>query len=158
MTISFSRLLSSRPAACDAEVSEPLLTGNGFRFERIVSHGQASPDGFWYDQTEAEWVMVLTGRARLTIAGEPHDHDLGPGDAVFLPARCRHRVAWTDPHQPTVWLALFRCPARPLPSRKHAGQRRIIELRLCRPRLRVGSMFDGRRVAGSASIVRRTFS
>ena len=107
MPISVSRLLSALPAACDAEVTVTLLTADGLRFERIVSHGQASPDGFWYDQTEAEWVMVLTGRARLTIAGEPHDHDLGPGDAVFLPARCRHRVAWTDPHQPTVWLALF---------------------------------------------------
>jgi len=107
MTISVSRLLSALPAACDAEVTETLLTRDGLRVERIVSYGQASTDGFWYDKTEAEWVMVLTGRARLTIAGEPHDHDLGPGDAVFLPARCRHRVAWTDPHQPTVWLALF---------------------------------------------------
>ena len=67
MTISVSRLLSSLPAARDAEVTETLLTGNGLRFERIVSHGQASPDGFWYDQTEAEWVMVLTGRARVDV-------------------------------------------------------------------------------------------
>ena len=94
-------------AARGAEVTETFLTGDGLRFERIVSYGQASPDGFWYDQTEAEWVMVLSGCARLTIAGEPLDHELGPGDAVFIPARCRHRVAWTDPHQPTVWLALF---------------------------------------------------
>ena len=48
-----------------------------------------------------------SGRARLTIAGEPEDRVLGPGDAVLLPIRCRHRVAWTDPDHPTVWLALF---------------------------------------------------
>ncbi len=100
-------LLTSLPSARDAEMSETLITAHGIRLQRSISFGQVSPEGFWYDQKEAEWVMVLTGRARLTIAGEPHDHDLGPGDAVFLPARCRHRVAWTDPHQPTVWLALF---------------------------------------------------
>lgn len=59
--------------------------------------------------------MVLTGRAGLTLAGETEDRTLGPGDAVFLPAGCRHRVAWTDPDQQTVWLALFvdaqLCPA-----------------------------------------------
>jgi cupin 2 domain-containing protein len=107
MTLSVCHLLASLPSARDAEVSETLVTGRGIRFERIVSHGQATPEGFWYDQENAEWVMVLTGRTRLTIAGEAEDRVLGPGDAVFLPAHCRHRVAWTDPDHPTVWLALF---------------------------------------------------
>ena len=107
MTLSVCNLLTSLPSARDAEVSEALITGEGIRLERIVSLGQVSPEGFWYDQKEAEWVMVMTGRARLTIAGEPQDRVLGPGDAVFLPAHCRHRVAWTDPDHPTVWLALF---------------------------------------------------
>ncbi|BBK33663.1 cupin 2 domain-containing protein [Stella humosa] len=90
-----------------AEVTEPLLAAAGVRLERILSLGQASPPGFWYEQAEDEWVAVLAGRARLTIAGEPADREFGPGDAIFLPAGCRHRVAWTDPDQPTVWLALF---------------------------------------------------
>lgn len=84
-----------------------LLSASGIRLERIVSRGQASPAGFWYDQAEAEWVTVLTGRARLTIEGETNDRELGPGDSLFLPAHCRHRVAWTAPDQPTIWLALF---------------------------------------------------
>jgi cupin 2 domain-containing protein len=100
-------LLASLPSARDAEVSQVLLTGKGVRFERIVSLGQASPEGSWYDQEEAELVIVMSGRARLTIAGESEDRVLGPGDTVLLPARCRHRVAWTDPNHPTVWLALF---------------------------------------------------
>jgi len=100
-------LLASLPSARDAEVSQVLLAGKGVRFERIVSLGQASPEGFWYDQEEAELVIVLSGRARLTIAGESEDRVLGLGDAVLLPIRCRHRVAWTDPDHPTVWLALF---------------------------------------------------
>ncbi len=89
------------------ETVDTLVKGNGVRLERIVSHGHASPAGFWYDQTEAEWVMVVSGRARLTVEGETGDRELGPGDSLFLPARCRHRVAWTAPDEPTVWLALF---------------------------------------------------
>ena len=107
MTLSVYNLLTSQPSAIDAEVSEALVAAQGIRLERIISLGQASPKGFWYCQPEAEWVMVLTGRAQLIIAGESEDRVLGAGDAVFLPAGCRHRVAWTDPHQPTVWLALF---------------------------------------------------
>lgn len=100
-------LLTSLPSARDAEMSETLITAHGIRLQRIISFGQVSPEGSWYDQKEAEWVMLLTGRARLVIAGEAQERILGPGDAVYLPAHCRHRVEWTDPDHPTVWLALF---------------------------------------------------
>ena len=100
-------LLTSLPSACNAEVSEILVTAHGIRLQRLISFGQVSPEGFWYDQKEAEWVMLLTGRARLVIAGEAEERVLGPGDAVYLPAHCRHRVEWTDPDNPTVWLALL---------------------------------------------------
>jgi cupin 2 domain-containing protein len=107
MTPSTRNLLTPLPLARDAEISEALVTGRGLRLERIVSLGQVSPEAFWYDQDEAEWLMVLTGGARLAIAGEVEERILGPGDAVFLPAHCRHQVVWTDPDRPTVWLALF---------------------------------------------------
>jgi cupin 2 domain-containing protein len=100
-------LLTSLPPARDAEVSETLITAHGIRLQRIISFGQVSPEGFWYDQKESEWVMLLTGRARLVIAGEAEERIMGPGDAVYLPAHCRHRVEWTDPDHPKVWLALF---------------------------------------------------
>lgn len=104
---SVQNLLSALPSAADGEVSETLAAGLAARVERIVSMGQASPVGVWYDQHEAEWVMVLTGRARLSIEGEADEVVMERGDAVFLPAHCRHRVAWTDPDQPTVWIAVF---------------------------------------------------
>ena len=104
---SVTNLLAGLPSALNAELTTTLVSGDGVRLERIVSFGQASPEGFWYDQDEAEWVMLLTGRARLTIAGETDDRVMGAGDAVYLAAHCRHRVAWTDPDQPAVWLALF---------------------------------------------------
>ncbi len=100
-------ILSGLPPPVADEAIETLLQGDGIRLERIVSHGHASPAGFWHDQHEAEWVLVMSGRAGLTIDGEAEDRVLGPGDSVFLPAHCRHRVAWTEPDQPTVWLAIF---------------------------------------------------
>ena len=90
-----------------AEIIDTLVDAAGIRIERIVSHGQASPAGFWYDQDEAEWVVVLAGAARLRFADEDELHSLGPGDWVHIAAHRRHRVEWTDPAQPTIWLAVF---------------------------------------------------
>lgn len=115
-----TNLMSSPPDASAGEITEALLSARGVRLERIVSHGQASPPGYWYDQAEAEWVLVLSGSARLAIAGEPEDRVLREGDAIFLPAHCRHRVTWTDPDRSTVWLALFIEEAL-APSIRNAG-------------------------------------
>jgi cupin 2 domain-containing protein len=94
------------PADRTQETFEVLAEGSGTRIERIVSFGQASPEGFWYDQEMAEWVMVVRGRAGLEIEGQPGVIELSPGDHLDLPAHCRHRVAWTAPNEPTVWLAV----------------------------------------------------
>lgn len=107
MTVYLRNLLCPLPSTDSGEASETLLTAPGVRLERIVSLGHTSPAGFWYDQRAFEWVMVLSGGARLAIEGEAEERTLGPGDALTLPAGCRHRVTWTDPDQPTVWLALF---------------------------------------------------
>jgi len=94
------------PAPLPAELVETLASGPGVRIERIVSWGQASPPGFWYDQAEAEWVLLLQGRARLRCEGEA-PVELAPGDYHLLPAHRRHRVEWTQPDAATVWLAIF---------------------------------------------------
>jgi len=74
--------------------------------ERIISHGQASPPGFWYDEPTHEWVIVLSGRAALKFAGRAELTILEPGGHLLIPAGSRHRVEWTDPEIKTVWLAL----------------------------------------------------
>ena len=76
------------------------------KIERIISQGQASPPEFWYDQAWNEWVIVLKGSATLKFEDEPVARALDVGDYILIPARKRHRVEWTDPQQPTVWLAL----------------------------------------------------
>ena len=82
-----------------------LATGN-FRLERIVSNGQATPPGEWYDQDTHEWVALLSGGAGLRFEDEAEPRVLRPGDYLLIPAHRRHRVEWTDPGTPTVWLAL----------------------------------------------------
>ena len=89
---------------------DELLHTGSLRVERIVSTGQASPPGFWYDQAQAEWVVLLSGAAELHFADEPEPRHLRPGDWVNIAAHRRHRVHWTDPDQPTVWLAIHYQP------------------------------------------------
>jgi len=99
-------LFADIPEYLDHELMSEMLRDRSVRIERIVSRGQSSPPDFWYDQAEHEWVVVLAGKARLTIEGQP-EISLGPGDTLHLPAHTRHRVEWTDPQQNTIWLAMF---------------------------------------------------
>ena len=96
--------LPQRPLA--DEMVDLFLERRGVRIERIVSTGQVTPDGQWYDQETDEWVLVVEGAARLRIEGEETDRELNEGDWILLPARCHHRVTWTRAAPPTVWLAI----------------------------------------------------
>src|SRR5262249_33715613 len=78
----------------------------GLIVERIVSNGQATPAGDWYDQAWDEWVLVVRGAARPRIEGQDDPNHLGGGDWLLRPAHRRHRVEWTAPDGPTVWLAI----------------------------------------------------
>lgn len=101
------RSLLALPAeANDEEVLETLVARDGVRIERIVSTGQQTPEGVWYEQDEHEWVLLLAGAARLALR-ESGDVELRPGDGLLLPAGRAHRVAWTAPDRATVWLAVF---------------------------------------------------
>ncbi len=97
-------LFTDIPAHLPEELFTTLLQGSGIRIERIVSHGHHSPDGFWYDQPYGEWVIVLEGAARIDFADKTVE--LGPGDYLDIPAHTKHRVAWTTPDEPTIWLAV----------------------------------------------------
>ena len=100
-------LFAGIPAAPPpGELFATLVAGPWGRVERIVSWGHAAPVGEWYDQAADEWVVLVAGAAHLRIEGRPELLEMRPGDWVFLPARLRHRVEWTDPAAPTVWLAV----------------------------------------------------
>ena len=103
--MALSNLFFDSAVSTAAEQITELLVRPGIRIERIVSCGQASPPGFWYDQAQCEWVVVLSGRARLRFEDEVADRELKPGDFAEIDPHRRHRVAWTDPDVPTIWLA-----------------------------------------------------
>lgn len=95
----------ARSTAPDEQFAE-LLSRPGLRIERIVSTGQCSPPDFWYDQPAAEWVLLIQGAARLRFADEPTPRELSAGDFVDIAPHRRHRVEWTMPDPPTIWLAI----------------------------------------------------
>ncbi|MGD0918540.1 MAG: cupin domain-containing protein [Thermodesulfobacteriota bacterium] len=94
------------PDSSKDEVFEILLKTDHFILERIVSSGQATQPGEWYDQDTNELVLLLSGRAGLLFEGEREVRVMHPGDYIHIPAHNRHRVEWTDAGWKTVWLAL----------------------------------------------------
>lgn len=100
-------LFADPPLGPDAaERMETLLARPGLRIERIVSTGQASPPGFWYEQADAEWVVLLAGAALLCFEDETETHSLRAGDWLYIAPRRRHRVDWTAAEAMTIWLAV----------------------------------------------------
>lgn len=99
-----ANLLAPLPDARQDERFDELLRRRGCRIERIVSHGQVTPADRPYVQAHEEWVLVLAGRAVVEIAGRATA--LSPGDHLLIPAHAEHRVTFTDPDTPTVWLAV----------------------------------------------------
>lgn len=93
------------PSKTDEEFSEMLLCGGISRIERIVSQGHCSPEGFWYDQKEDEWVSLLCGSALLEF--EDCYVFLQKGENIIISAHRRHRVAATGHTPAAIWLCAF---------------------------------------------------
>ena len=89
----------------EQEIFESLLSGKNISIERIVSTGQITRIGDWYDQNLDEWVIVLQGEATLAYA-DGTIIQLLAGDYVFLPAHIKHRVEYTSVAPPCIWLAV----------------------------------------------------
>ncbi|MDD3816720.1 MAG: cupin domain-containing protein [Thiovulaceae bacterium] len=94
------------PPKSAEEFFETLFQNPTIKIERIVSRGHASPKEGWYDQAKDEWVIVLEGEAVLSFEMR-EDVRLQKGDYYYIPARLKHKVSWTTPHQETIWLACF---------------------------------------------------
>lgn len=98
-------IFSSIPADLPQELTETLVQAKHVRIERIVSQGHSSPEGFWYDQKENEFILLIQGEARLRF--EDSVVEMKVGDWIDIPAHRKHRVEWTTPDVRTVWLAVF---------------------------------------------------
>jgi cupin 2 domain-containing protein len=99
-------IFANLPQALPDEVMETLAEEGNVRIERIVSNGQTTPEGEWYDQKWDEWVILLAGSAGLLCENESEPRILKTGDYFMIPAHRRHRVVWTDQHAMTIWLAV----------------------------------------------------
>ncbi|PKN71751.1 MAG: cupin [Deltaproteobacteria bacterium HGW-Deltaproteobacteria-12] len=104
MIDSMTNIFSDIPENQKAELIETVLQTSNFRMERIVSQGHCSPEGFWYDQDENEWVILLKGSAGIRFEEKEELIVLHPGDYIQIPRHLKHRVEWTD--EETVWLAV----------------------------------------------------
>ena len=100
-------LFTNIPNMLTEELFETLAQNDHVRIERIVSEGHTTPKDFWYDQDEHEWVVLLKGEAKLLFDGDDEVVHMKPGDHIHISAGQRHRVQWSTPDEPTVWLAVF---------------------------------------------------
>ena len=86
------------------EIFEALIKTPGLLVERIISKGQITPTGEWYDQEADEWVVLLTGRSRLRFDDEVVE--MYAGDYLFIPSHRKHRVEFTSSDPACIWLAI----------------------------------------------------
>lgn len=99
-----TNIFDDLPHHLPKEIVQTLIRASDVRIERIISHGHASSADFWYDQPQHEWVIVLKGAARLQF--EDGVVEMKVGDFINIPAFKKHRVDWTTPDEPTVWLGV----------------------------------------------------
>jgi len=94
------------PANLEDEYFENILKNKNFSLERIITEGQTTPRGRWLCEDTNEWVLLVSGSAKLMFKSDGHIQALIPGDHLIIPTGTYHRVEWTDPDVKTVWLAL----------------------------------------------------
>jgi cupin 2 domain-containing protein len=106
MTVDINNIFKNIPAALPEELIDIISSKNNVKIERIVSRGHSSPDTFWYDQQQDEYVILLKGKAGLLFQDRADVVVLEPGDYINIPAHVKHRVEWTSRDEETVWLAV----------------------------------------------------
>lgn len=99
------KLPTPLPDSNEEELFEELLANPNLKIERIVSNGQTTPEGKWYEQATAEWVVLLQGNAELTYENGEQTQ-LKAGDYLLIPAMKKHRVSYTSTEPPCIWLAI----------------------------------------------------
>jgi cupin 2 domain-containing protein len=112
------RLPSQLPSE---ELFESLFANNQVLIERIISTGQTTPPGKWYDQDRDEWVILLRdiqapesnsgdspsqGEAELRYEDNSRIK-LTAGDYVSIPAHQKHLIEYTSSEPPCIWLAVY---------------------------------------------------
>ncbi|MFQ5687585.1 MAG: cupin domain-containing protein, partial [Candidatus Scalindua sp.] len=106
LTMDMKNIFSGIKNQSPEEIFETIIKTNQFKIERIISNGQSTDKGKWYDQDKNEWVILLKGSAGLIFEDNHKVITMKPGDYVNIPAHKKHRVERTDPEGETIWLAV----------------------------------------------------
>lgn len=107
---SVSNMCQPMPDNEGLEKSYSLVSSKALELEKIVSYGQATAAGQWYDQTHDEWVMLVKGTAVLRM--DPGGFlTLNAGDFLTIAAHHKHRVEQCSAD--AIWLALHMKNAAP---------------------------------------------
>ncbi len=88
----------------EKEYVEEIHRNDSFKVERIISNGHSSGKDFWYDQETNEFVLLLSGEAKIQF--EDETIELSPGDYITIPAHKRHRVEYTSSIDKTFWMTI----------------------------------------------------
>ena len=107
MIENINNIFENIPSALPEELVDIIFSKDNVKIERIVSRGHSSPDTFWYDQNQDEYVILLKGKAGLLFRDRDDVLVLKPGDYINIPAHVKHRVEWTSSNEETVWLAVY---------------------------------------------------
>jgi cupin 2 domain-containing protein len=100
-----SNIFDDLATRLDEEEFTAIIETAHIKIERIVSTGHHSEEGFWYDQADHEWVLVLQGSGVIEYE-DGRMIELNVGDYVNIPTHQKHRVKETSQSEPTVWLAV----------------------------------------------------
>jgi len=103
MTLAVKNLFASLPAGTSGEDTLTLFENPNIKITRVISLAYSSPAGFWYDQADDEWVIVLRGSGTLEFT-DGEIVELKVGDYLTIPRHVKHRVARTSAE--TIWLAV----------------------------------------------------
>jgi cupin 2 domain-containing protein len=105
MCLTMQNIYELPPVLDQLEKFEPIVSGKNIQIERIISTGQTTPSGQWYDQELDEWVILLQGEAELSYADDTRIR-LKAGDYLLIPAHTKHRVEYTSIEPACIWLAV----------------------------------------------------
>lgn len=93
------------PSLPNEELFESIVVNDSILIEKIISTGQTTPSGEWYDSDRDEWVILLQRKAILSYE-DGSQIKLKAGDYLFIPAHQKHRVEYTSTSPPCIWLAV----------------------------------------------------
>lgn len=93
------------PNNSDKELFENIFERKDIVIERIASYGNASPENFWYNQSNDEWVVLLCGEAEIEFK-DNKTQKIVAGDYLFIPSHQEHRVSYVSKEPNCIWLAI----------------------------------------------------